>query len=1080
LALPIFAITLFVSAFLLFLVQPMIGKLILPKLGGTPQVWNTCMVFFQSVLLLGYAYTHTVSTKLRLRQQLILHCGLLALPVVMMVLFPFYDYVHDWPPPTEGNPIPATLLLLAIVVGVPFFVVSTSAPLLQRWFAYSGDPAAKDPYFLYGASNLGSLLSLLAYPAMVEPLTVLPMQSTIWFVGYVVLAVMIVYCAYRISKIAPADSVLAAEAAAASLAPAVELKPETPAPAPEPVPAAQTSTAVKAGPGPGAGRSIQRKKGMKHAPGRVQEEKPIAKPGPAPMIATGATREMTPWRRVRWVLLAAVPSSLMLGVTSYISTDLSPFPLVWVVPLALYLLSFILVFMKAWTERRFHILSTTGNTLHQMVLYVGQPAGVIALCFIILSHRFDTTFITSLIMGGFFLTALACHGELAQDRPATKYLTEYFLLMSVGGMIGGVFNAIIAPILFQRGIIEFHIAIIVACMIRPQYVPSGWFDELVLNAFPGLRSWARTQGDEMAKSMGFRAPNTTYLFSLFLDVLFGFFILAVSYWLVATFVTPGSEKVKGVMSFLQLPMTAGWANIVFNIFVYFIPMVFVFFFAGRPLRFSLAVTGLLLANLYFADRDERRVLEMRRTYFGLLRVQEDDDFVRDREENEMFRAIPLKNKDGDLVAPHYPFTFLMHGTTYHGRNYYRSYPDDLQKNRIDLSRLATTYYHRYGPVGIVMEQYNWSLAGIATGKEPLPSPSYPGRQNDFTADVRMPASLVGLALAEQVPWTTLAQTQSEPPLATIGLGTGTMASYARPYGHFTYYEIDEVIRHFSLPERGGEARFTFLQNAIRRGVNLEVIMGDARQSLQYENTERRKNILNSFVFAADFSRPKLGDSYPYADARYNADKQINSVAPDRIGYYKVMNVDAFSSDAIPVHLVTKQAIQIYMDKLAADGVLCVHTSNRHMDLVRPVARIAMDLGYTCRVGKDMGERGRYMGHFSSEYVMIYRGDFFTKYLEKLAAKKMEFQKNFLEAAKKGETGLEEARKAGTLMMRPATRESLAGPAPAGWQILNSEVMWYDPFQDYDNPRFGGRWHKAVTQEDSLWTDDFSHILGILR
>src|SRR5260370_24366778 len=114
--------------------------------------------------------------------------------------------------------------------------------------------------------------------------------------------------------------------------------------------------------------------------------------------------------------------------------------------------------------------------------------------------------------------------------------------MSGGGMSGGVLNGSRAPILFQRGISEFHIAIIVACMIRPQYVASGWFDELILNAFPGLRSWARTQGDEMAKSMGFRAPNTTYLFSLFLDVILGLFILAISYWLVATFVSPGSKK----------------------------------------------------------------------------------------------------------------------------------------------------------------------------------------------------------------------------------------------------------------------------------------------------------------------------------------------------------------------------------------------------------------------------------------------------------------------------------------------------------------------------------------------------------
>ncbi|MBI1830430.1 MAG: hypothetical protein HYR84_03155, partial [Planctomycetes bacterium] len=143
-ALPIFAITLFVSAFLLFLVQPMIGKLILPKLGGTPQVWNTCMVFFQSVLLLGYAYTHSVTTRLKLRHQLMLHCALLLVPIGLILWHPFYTAVQDWAPPTGSNPIPQTLMLLATLVGIPFFVVSTTAPLLQRWFAYTGDPAAKD------------------------------------------------------------------------------------------------------------------------------------------------------------------------------------------------------------------------------------------------------------------------------------------------------------------------------------------------------------------------------------------------------------------------------------------------------------------------------------------------------------------------------------------------------------------------------------------------------------------------------------------------------------------------------------------------------------------------------------------------------------------------------------------------------------------------------------------------------------------------------------------------------------------------------------------------------------------------
>ncbi len=184
-ALLIFTITIFVSAFLLFLVQPLVGKLILPKLGGTPQVWNTCMVFFQSVLLAGYAYTHSTSTRLKLRQQLVFHCVLLLLPIVVMLLFPMYGYVQNWNPPTEGNPIPMTLLLLATIIGLPFFVVSTSAPLLQKWFGFSGHETAKDPYFLYSASNAGSLLSLLLYPVLIEPFTVLPSQTWIWFGGYI-------------------------------------------------------------------------------------------------------------------------------------------------------------------------------------------------------------------------------------------------------------------------------------------------------------------------------------------------------------------------------------------------------------------------------------------------------------------------------------------------------------------------------------------------------------------------------------------------------------------------------------------------------------------------------------------------------------------------------------------------------------------------------------------------------------------------------------------------------------------------------------------------------------------------------
>ncbi len=203
-----FAVTLFVSAFLLFLVQPMVGKMILPKLGGTPQVWNTCMMFFQMVLLAGYAYTHTVTSKMPVKKQLITHCFMLLLPLLVLILPVVLGYGRPFPVATfgaegGGNPIFATLGLLCVIVGIPFLVVSTTAPLLQRWFHNTGHPAAKDPYFLYGASNLGSILGLLLYPACVEYLLGLNDQAWFWLWGYLVLFAMVGGCALMVFKSPP-------------------------------------------------------------------------------------------------------------------------------------------------------------------------------------------------------------------------------------------------------------------------------------------------------------------------------------------------------------------------------------------------------------------------------------------------------------------------------------------------------------------------------------------------------------------------------------------------------------------------------------------------------------------------------------------------------------------------------------------------------------------------------------------------------------------------------------------------------------------------------------------------------------
>ncbi len=388
-ALPLFAVTLFVSAFLLFLVQPMIGKMILPSMGGTPQVWNTCMLFFQCVLLAGYGYTHTISTKLQTRRQVLTHGLLLLVPFVFLVPFwagwqPF-PY-KDWYPDPTGVAVLQTLAELGILVGVPFFVVSTSAPLLQRWFVVTEHPAARDPYFLYGASNLGSLLSLVFYPFLFEPWFALQTQAWIWLGGYVALFGLVAACIVMVWQsrlsLQPLTSDVPVEGAAAWLSSTSTLPelPVAPAAAATPEPRCAGRHRRPRRPRPRQPDDARRRHAQKGAQAHGRSAPPAeTHRETAPIISRPSQEPVTWWRRTRWVLLAAVPSSLMLGVTSYISTDLSPFPLIWIVPLALYLLSFILVYMKwplPWTSS-----DTSTFTPHSLVLYFLQPLFILVLCF---------------------------------------------------------------------------------------------------------------------------------------------------------------------------------------------------------------------------------------------------------------------------------------------------------------------------------------------------------------------------------------------------------------------------------------------------------------------------------------------------------------------------------------------------------------------------------------------------------------------------------------------------------------------------------------------------------------------------
>jgi hypothetical protein len=881
LALPFFAVTLFVSAFLLFIVEPMIAKTILPRLGGTPQVWNTCVVFFQMVLLAGYAYSHAVANRLKLRQQLLVHGALLFLP--FLVLLPNGPFnILGWIPPPGANPIGSTLFLLTWLVGLPFFVVATSAPLLQKWFAYTGHPAARDPYFLYGASNLGSLLALIAYPILFEPnihlraidpdtgLMVYLSQPWIWTFGYVVLMGLVLGCIAMVWKAPPAVQL----AVAGQEQEAVKEKEQAP-----------VETAVKAGAAVGvASKTTAIKKGSKQPKPPVR---PLRREPAAPVVAPDEFKRLeavTPWRRFRWVMLAAVPSSLMLGVTTYITTDLSPIPLFWIIPLALYLLSFVFVFARwpvVWTDQP-----------HRAMLLI-QPVAIAILIAFLASHAASITAMIVINVLAFFVTTLVCHGELAKDRPGTKHLTEFYLWMSVGGMIGGMFNALLAPILFVY-VLEFGLALWAACLVRPQMWEGGWAD----TAFAGLFASKQAGGtpaprpgpgrQQVRKGQAEETPQLHYT----MDVMLGFAVLLLA--CLTVFVLRGTfNQMMG-----EDPRSASGGG---TFLAFCIPLAVACFFLGRPLRFGLAVGAVLLVQ-GLAERRGEQEIYADRSYFGILRVIQGE---------------------ADMGGTRQSFTKLMHATTDHGMNFRRpANRKDWGNPEKDFSRLATTYYHRKGPAGMVMEQFVWFHDADR-------------EDNSYHSDARMPASIVGYGTD---PLSQLVNLWSEPPYATIGLGTGTMASYARPYQWMHFYEIDNHIKRLSETVNAPDGRpcFIYVTDAKARGANLGVFMGDARLKM----------------------------AQPYVDPMGE-----EGGGPEH--FYHMMVVDAFSSDAIPVHLITKEALKMYFDHLVEEGILCVHTSNRHVDLVPVVADVAASLGYASMVSHDDAD-DKARGHYTSEWVMVAR------------------------------------------------------------------------------------------------------------
>jgi len=363
-----FWVTIFLSAFLLFQVQPLIGKYVLPWFGGSPAVWTTCMLFFQIMLLAGYAYSHLLVTKVKPRRQMIIHLCLLAAALVVLPIVP----KDSWKPDPGDQPTIRILLLLTATIGLPYFVLSTTGPLLQAWFAARWP--GRSPYRLYALSNVGSLLALISFPIAFEPHFTRHQQAYGWSIGLMLFAACCAWCA---------------------------------------VSAARSRT----------------------APAAVEGQ-----PVPPPETLGGHKSVLA------WILLPALASALLLATTNKLCADVAVVPFLWVVPLALYLVTFIIAFDSPRWYRRDVVVAMNVFALIAMGWAI--------------HHGYEIPITPKVVIytGTMFAACLLCHGEVARLKPDARHLTGYFLCISIGGALGGLFVAIIAPLIFN-GYYEFHLCL---------------------------------------------------------------------------------------------------------------------------------------------------------------------------------------------------------------------------------------------------------------------------------------------------------------------------------------------------------------------------------------------------------------------------------------------------------------------------------------------------------------------------------------------------------------------------------------------------------------------------------------------
>ena len=1007
--LAVFAVTLYTSATLLMVVQPIIGKMITPLLGGTPAVWNTCMVFFQAMLLAGYAYAHYSTTWLGPRKQSLMHIAILVIPFGFFPLTVNEDLIQGH----LDNPIPPLLLLLVTSVGVPFFVVSTSAPLLQKWFSSTTHPAAKDPYFLYGASNLGSMLALLSYPSILEPYV--RNHPWWWAVGYTVLVLLIGGGCAVFLWLSPAAKPEPDPAEVKADAPALALA-SVAAPSQSIQPASATV-------GVSRGRGKKNRRGDRNGRGWEREE-PEEQPLPTELDA-----KVTWLRRFRWVLLAAVPSSLMLGATTYMTTDIAALPLLWVLPLTLYLMTFIFVFAKisplgqsvvvfvaleivglflltvgvAYTSLNegvilllrvmilagcvaaFAILKWRRTNLIQVCCIGALPLILLLLIFMMLSDikpsKIAMTIGIHLVT--LFIVAMVCHGELARDRPTTKHLTEFFLWMSFGGVVGGIFNALVAPLIFDA-IVEYQLAMVVACLLLPALgmgVDAEWGAYLDLSLVAlcltigsiliGCRLWDNnitfTQAANWSQSthlwigiavllmfglglfavLRYKDENPRHWtrdVAVPLALLGAVLILNIKGWWLVHRLTPfgrGGPDLEEVnvdpwMSWALLPaLIAACAaiNVGFVYYLYRLRLRFQRLQVVLDLAMPFAIL-VLVVGLIWGMSTSLLYIPVVKLSQGLGQAPSQIRVILTFGVPAVLcytfaeRSMRFGMCVGALILASV-FTGLFEGDIlYQERSFFGVLR--VEEDKSDHSRRLVHGTTLHGKQYVLPKDPEARKKFLETYPGMHDAESWPLTYYDHTGPIGQ------LFEAYNSPKEEERKKENKNNIGVIGLGTGTMACYSEPGQHLTFYDIDPVVRKITWEKQ----YFTFVQQARDRGVIVhDLEMGDARLKLK---------------------RKQMADDEKYG----------------------FLIVDAFSSDAIPIHLITYQALEMYWEKMAENGIIVFHISNRYLNLKPVLGNLIAK--YTREksplVGYYMEDDDGPFGKTASTWVVIARD---PKYLERL-------------------------------------------------------------------------------------------------